>query len=163
VIVCVDVDYRATAVVTACVGFEAWTDATAARELVVRSDEPAAPYTPGRFFERELPYLQAALARFGACDVIVVDGYAWLGPGRAGLGAHLHVAIGAPVVGIAKTRYLSAEAIEVVRGAGANPLYVTAAAIDAEVAAAHVRAMHGPFRIPTLVQRADALARGHAA
>ena len=160
-IACVDVDYRTTAVVTACVGFAAWTDATAARELVVRSDEPPAPYTPGRFFERELPYLQAALARFGAYDVVIVDGYVWLEPGHAGLGAHLHAAIHTPVVGIAKTPYLSAEALEVVRGASANPLYVTAAGIDAEVAAAHVRAMHGPFRIPTLVQRADALARGH--
>ena len=103
-IVCVDVDYRETAVVTACVGFDAWTDATSAHELVVRSSEPAAAYAPGRFFERELPYLRSALDQFArdlsgvraassvhapsterAIDVVVIDGYVWLAPGVPGL------------------------------------------------------------------------------
>ena len=53
----------------------------------------------------------------------------------------------------------SAEAIEVVRGSSAKPLYITAAGITSEAAAAHVRAMHGPFRIPTLIALADALCR----
>jgi deoxyribonuclease V len=167
VIVCVDVDYRETAVVTACVGFEAWTDEAAAHELVVRSSEPAVAYAPGRFFERELPYLRAALEQFvhapsvaRTIDVVVIDGYVWLAPGHRGLGAHLHAAIDRPVVGVAKTSYLSAEAIEVVRGASARPLYVTAEGIDPRLAAEHVKAMHGPFRIPTHLKRADSLARG---
>jgi deoxyribonuclease V len=172
VIVCVDVDYRATSVVTACVGFHAWTDAAAAREHVVRSTEPAAAYEPGRFFERELPYLRAALAGFGEpirvpadksgkmITLAIVDGYVWLDAGRPGLGAHLHAALAVPVVGIAKTHYAGADAIAVTRGESAAPLFITAAGLDPRVAAAHVVAMHGPFRIPTLLKRADTLARG---
>jgi deoxyribonuclease V len=160
-IVCVDVDYRAGSVVTACVGFHAWTDPAPAREHVVRSAEPAAAYEPGRFFERELPYLRAALADFGEpLDLAIVDGYVWLDAGRAGLGAHLHAALAVPVVGIAKTHYAGADAIAVTRGESASPLFVTAAGLDPAVAAAHVVAMHGPFRIPTLIKRADMLARG---
>ena len=45
------------------------------------------------------------------------------------------------------------------RGESATPLFITAAGIAAETAAAHVVAMHGPFRIPTLIKRADTLAR----
>jgi deoxyribonuclease V len=161
-IVCVDVDYRETSVVAACVGFHAWTDSAPAREHVVRSSEPAAAYEPGRFFERELPYLRITLAGFGepaTISVVVVDGYVWLDGGRPGLGAHLHAALGMPVVGIAKTHYAGAAAIAVTRGESASPLFITAAGFDPAAAAAHVVAMHGPFRIPTLIKRADTLAR----
>jgi deoxyribonuclease V len=161
VIVCLDVDYREASVVTACVGVAAWTDPTAAREQVVRSDGAAAAYTPGRFFERELPYLRAALASFGASiDLAIVDGYVWLAPGQAGLGAHLHAAIAVPVIGVAKTHYAGCDAIAITRGESATPLFVTAVGIDPGEAAERVRTMHGPFRIPTLIKRADTLARG---
>jgi deoxyribonuclease V len=160
VIVCLDVDYRETSVVTACVGFHAWTDAVPAREHVVRSAEPAAAYEPGRFFERELPYLRAALAGFGEpIELAIVDGYVWLDAGRPGLGAYLHAELGVPVVGIAKTHYAGADAIAVKRGESASPMFITAAGLDPAVAAAHVVAMHGPCRIPTLIKRADTLAR----
>jgi deoxyribonuclease V len=148
-------------VVTACVGFVDWTDAVAAREHVVRSDGSAAAYEPGRFFERELPYLRAALASFGEpIELAIVDGYVWLADGVPGLGAHLHAAIGVPVIGVAKTAYAGSNAIAITRGESANPLFVTAVGLDAQVAADHVVAMHGPFRIPTLLKRADSLARG---
>jgi len=160
-IVCLDVDYRAASVVTACVGFVEWTDATAAREHVVRSASPAAAYEPGRFFERELPYLRAALASFGeTTELAIVDGYVWLADGVPGLGAHLHDAIGVPVVGVAKTAYAGSSAIAITRGESASPLFVTAVGIDAKTAADQVVAMHGQFRIPTLLKRADSLARG---
>ena len=151
---------HADSVVTACVGFDAWTDAMAAREHVVRSASPAAAYEPGRFFERELPYLLAALASFGEVELAIVDGYVWLGGTTRGLGAHLHEAVKVPGVGVAKTAYAGSDALAVVRGESARPLFVTAAGIDAAVAAKHVAAMHGPFRIPTLLKRADSLARG---
>jgi deoxyribonuclease V len=161
VIVCLDVDYRAASVVTACVGFVEWTDATAAREHVVRSATPAAAYEPGRFFERELPYLRAALASFGEpIELAIVDGYVWLADGVPGLGMHLHDAIGVPVVGVAKTAYAGSSAIAITRGESASPLFVTAVGIDANAAADQIVAMHGPFRIPTLLKRADSLARG---
>lgn len=159
-IVCVDVDYRADAVVAACVGFVAWTDATPALELVVRSDTAAAEYVPGRFFERELPHLLAVLALVDPPpDVIIVDGYVWLAPDRPGLGAHLYDALAIPVIGVAKNPFAGAQALEVVRGESARPLYVTAIGIDAERAAEHARDMHGAFRVPTQLRRVDQLAR----
>lgn len=161
-IVCLDVDYREAEVVAAAVGFAAWTDERASLELVVTSDAPPAPYEPGRFYLRELPHLLGALALLSpAPDAIVIDGYVWLGPGRRGLGAHLYAAIGetTPILGVAKNAYAGADAIEVVRGTSARPLYVTAAGIDPTLAADHVRAMHGEHRIPTLLRRVDQLCR----
>jgi deoxyribonuclease V len=169
VIVCVDVDYRAAddgteTATAACVGFASWTDASAALELVAPGGVAAA-YEPGKFFTRELPHLLAILARVSApLDAIIVDGYTWLAPDRPGLGARLHEARGAsePVIGVAKTRFHGATAIEIVRGGSANPLFVTAIGVDARLAADHIRDMHGPFRIPTMLKRCDSLARGHA-
>jgi deoxyribonuclease V len=158
-ILALDVDYRADAVVTACVEFEAWTDPAPAHELVVRSAVPAAEYAPGRFFERELPYLRDALAQLGRADLIVIDGYVWLGADTPGLGGHLYAVTRTPIVGVAKTRFRGAPAIEIVRGSSKAPLYITAVGIDPTRAAEHVRSMHGPFRLPTLLKRADSLAR----
>jgi len=168
VLVCVDVDYRTAAdggetATAACVGFAAWPDAVATLELVEHAGAAAA-YEPGRFFMRELPFVTAILARVAdPIAAIVVDGYAWLAPDRPGLGARLHEARGGrePVIGVAKTRFHGATAIEVLRGASASPLFVTAIGLDAQLAADHIRAMHGPFRIPTLLKRCDSLARGH--
>jgi deoxyribonuclease V len=162
-ICCVDVDYQPTTVTTACVGFDAWTDGAPAIEVVMRSTGPAAAYQPGAFYERELPYLLGVLERMPAVDIVVVDGYVWLGPAQPGLGWHLHAARGGIVIGVAKTRYAGADGIEVVRGDSARPLFVTAIGIEPALAADHVRGMHGDFRIPTLLRTVDALARGRAA
>ncbi len=159
---CLDVDYRDTGVTAACVGADAWTDELARIEVVVRSPGRPAAYQPGAFYERELPYLLEALARMPALEVTIVDAYVWLGPGQPGLGKRLHDARGGLVVGVAKTRFAGAEAIEVRRGDSDRPLYVTAVGLDPAAAARHVAEMHGEFRIPTLLRRADALARGHA-
>lgn len=156
-----DVQYTDPTARVGCVLFASWTDAAPASEHAVPIAS-VAPYEPGEFRKRELPCLLAALAALPAAPaLVVVDGYVWLGPGRAGLGAHLFDALGAktPVVGVAKTRFQGAAAEEVVRGQSAKPLFVTAAGIDPAIAAAHVASMHGPHRIPTLLARADALAR----
>lgn len=160
-IVAVDVDYRDTQVVAAAVGFAGWTDDRTALEVVVTSDAPPAPYEPGRFYRRELPHLRSALALLvPPLTAVIVDGYVWLGA-EPGLGAHLFTALGqtVPVIGVAKTKFTGALAIEVIRGASARPLYVTAAGIDATRAAQHVLEMHGEHRIPTLLKRVDQLAR----
>lgn len=166
---CVDVDYRDTGVTAACVGAEGWSAELARIEVVVRSPGRPAAYQPGAFYERELPYLLEVLERMPPLELVVVDAYVWLGPDQPGLGKRLHDARGGIVVGVAKTRFAGAEAsdgaarvIEVRRGDSDRPLYVTAVGIDPDAAAAHVAAMHGEFRIPTLLRRADALARGHA-
>lgn len=162
---CVDVDYRALGAgreeaVAAAVLFEAWDAPAPASERVTHVGD-IAPYEPGRFFARELPPLVAVLRLAGAVDLVVVDGYVWLGSGRPGLGAHLHAALGGatPVVGVAKRPFRGAPAVEVRRGASARPLYVTAVGLDPAEAAAGVRAMHGPHRVPTLLQRVDRLCR----
>jgi deoxyribonuclease V len=167
---CLDVDYGAAGVTAAGVGFDAWTDAVARIEIVVRSFAPAAPYQPGAFYERELPHLLAVLARMPELDGVIVDAYAWLGADRPGLGARLHEACGRVVIGVAKTAFAGADelrsaalgphrTVEIARPGSARPLYVSAAGLDPAEAAERVRGMHGDHRIPTLLRRADALAR----
>jgi deoxyribonuclease V len=160
----VDVDYRGDEAAAACVLADDWGDESAARELVERV-AGVEPYVPGQFYKRELPCLLAVLARAGGpIDLVVIDGYVWVGDEtHPGLGGHLYRALGekVPVVGVAKTRFLSAKAVEVVRGeSSSKPLFVTAAGIQTDDAAERVRAMHGPHRIPTLLRRVDALCRG---
>ncbi len=119
------------------------------------------PYQPGQFFLRELPPLRAMLAHVRNLALLVIDGYADLDPGgRPGLGAHAHTAFGVPVIGVAKTRFRSAShVVEVLRGKSSLLLFVTAAGMPRAEAAALVRQMAGPFRLPDALRRADALAR----
>jgi deoxyribonuclease V len=161
-IACVDVDYRVSGAVAACVLFRAWNDESCADALV----EPIArveAYEPGQFYRRELPCLLAVLGKVRApLETVVVDGYVWLGANQTlGLGAHLyHTQAGAiPVIGVAKTRFRSAAAAPVTRGNSQRPLYVTAVGIDLEVAVQHIQDMHGAYRIPTLLTRVDRLCR----
>lgn len=163
-LVAVDVDYRAAEAVAACVGFRAWPDAAAAVELVVKTPGAAAAYQPGAFFRRELPAVLAAIRRLTVPPaIVVVDGFVWLGPGVPGLGARLHDALDrrVAVVGVAKRPFAGAsgDARAILRGASLDPLYVTAIGTDPDAAATGVRAMHGPHRLPTLLKRADQLAR----
>jgi deoxyribonuclease V len=162
-IVCVDVDYRAAEVVAACVGFHDWADAAPAIESVTRTAGAPPAYESGAFFRRELPYVVAALAALATPPtVVVVDGYVWLAPGRPGLGAHLHTALGASVdvVGVAKRGFQGAvTAIPVLRGTSRQPLFITATQPDVPAIADAVRTMHGPHRIPTLLKRVDRLCR----
>ncbi|MBZ5588146.1 MAG: endonuclease V [Acidobacteriia bacterium] len=161
-IACLDVGYRDAGATAACVLFHEWSDAEPLLELVRRVPD-AAPYEPGSFFRRELPCLLAVLRGLTRLpDTVVIDGYVWLGESRPGLGAHLHGALGgrSAVIGVAKTPFRGAPAQEVTRGHSRSPLYVTAIGMTASEAAARIRCMHGPFRIPTLLKRADLLSRG---
>jgi deoxyribonuclease V len=159
---CVDVDYRAGEAIAACVLFRLWGDGASADEKVERVTK-VEPYEPGQFYRRELPCLLAVLGRVREpVEVVVVDGYVWLRDGQApGLGARLYEALGrsVPVIGVAKSRFLSAPAAAVTRGDSQRPLYVTAAGMDVAVAARHIQGMHGPFRVPTLLRRVDRLCR----
>ena len=94
---------------------------------------------------------------------MIIDGYVWLGGQRPGLGGHLHEVLGQQVaiIGVAKTQFAGAEPVELVlRGQSRTPLYVSAVGMDLATAASHIRAMHGPHRIPTLLKRVDQLSRG---
>ena len=127
--------------------------------------ETVADYRPGEFYRRELPALAAVLDGMAGLSLLLVDGYVDLEPGggRPGLGAHCHLAFGVPVIGVAKTAFRSAtHALEVRRGAGQRPLFVTSIGLEIEDAAALVAGMAGPFRLPEAIKRVDALARGRA-
>jgi deoxyribonuclease V len=161
----VDVHYSVADAVAACVLFDEWTDDRPARELATRVTAPPAEYEPGELWRRELPALLAVLEPVvHELELVVVDAYVWLdADGRPGLGARLFAALGerVPVMGVAKTAFAgSTHAAPVLRGASARPLYVTAAGIASDVAAAHIASMHGAHRIPTLLGRVDRLARG---
>lgn len=161
-IVCLDVDYRKDAVVTARLVIPNWDSKAPASLVTIRTRGAAPDYVPGAFYRREMPYLVAALEGVAA-SVVVIDGYVWLGPGAPGLGAHLWDAIGkrAAVVGVAKTPFRGAAPIvrEVKRGASNTPLFVTAAGIEPEIAADRVRVMHGPHRLPAMLRRVDRACR----
>ena len=152
--------------------------ADGARAALVTADDPSfstivsaktvlvpqvAPYQPGAFFRRELPPLRAVLAGLSGLQLLVIDGYVDLDPaGRPGLGRHVHAEFSVPVIGVAKTRFVSAtHAVPVLRGRATRPLYVTAAGISVAEAAEIVRVMAGKFRLPDALRRVDALARGH--
>ncbi len=159
---CLDVDYREPAAYAAGLAFHNWSDATATVEKVVPV-MGVHPYQPGQFFRRELPCLLAALRELPPVGVVIVDGYVWLnGVNVAGLGAHLYQALAekVAVIGVAKTRFAGAgAAVEVVRGRSTRPVFITAVGMNAQRAAEHVRSMHGPYRIPTLLKRVDRLCR----
>jgi deoxyribonuclease V len=109
-----------------------------------------------------LPHLLKVLAEVREpLEAVVIDGYVWLGEEKAGLGAHLYEALGrsVPVIGVAKTAFHSSLAVPVLRGQSQRPLFVTAVGVDASAAAECVRRMHGPSRIPTLLNRVDRLCR----
>lgn len=169
--VALDVDYRADAsgvehAMAAAIVFDAWSDRAPRFECATRV-EGVKPYVPGRFFERELPCLLAAIeavkAKGFAIDGVVVDAYVWLAERKPGLGAHLWTALGerVAVVGVAKTPFDGAELVqsEVLRGQSKKPLFVTSAGIERSVAAAGVKAMDGEHRVPTLLARVDRLCR----
>lgn len=157
----VDVQYAGERGLAAAIVFPDWGADWPDAEYLHRV-EGVAPYIPGRFSERELPPLLAVLGQVREpIELVIVDGYVTLdAAGRPGLGAHLHEAIGIPVVGVAKTSFdLSPHAVHVLRGASAKPLYVTAVGVDAAEIAEKVRAMHGPNRMPTLLNWVDQLAK----
>lgn len=146
--------------------FSDWDDERPVEEAVFTIDE-VQPYEPGRFFRRELPCLIAVLGEIEAVpQVVVIDGYVWLGDeSDPGLGAYLHEAMGkrVAVIGVAKTRFVPARAVqEITRGRSHSPLFVTAVGLALPEAAQRIREMHGPFRIPSLLKRVDQLCRGLA-
>lgn len=163
-IACVDVQYEGGAgrgARAAVVTFDTWSSATPSARRIV-SVGHVEPYEPGAFYRRELPCIRAALATLAALpDIVIVDGHVWLETGVPGLGARLLEAEPRlrTVVGVAKTRFRDAPATEVLRGASKTPLYVDeiGARVDAPRA---VAAMHGPFRVPTMLRLVDRLCRG---
>jgi deoxyribonuclease V len=165
-ILAVDVQYVSNQGVTAGVLFESW-DSSAAIDEFVSVVDIDAEYVPGQFYKRELPCILALLKDHALSpDIILVDAYVFLDDdGRPGLGKHLYDALKGKsvVIGVAKNRYSGiGEEYAVYRGGGVNPVYVTAAGEDLEVARANILSMHGSHRVPALLKHADRLARESA-
>lgn len=166
-ILAVDVDYRPDGGgVAAGVVFANWTSAEVER-IVTKAIEAVRPYQSGRFYERELPCILELLSEAAIePDVVVIDGYVWLGPDRRpGLGAHLFTALNGeiPIIGVAKTRFADTPAeTEVFRGRSRRPLYVTSAGIEAATARDGIASMHGRHRIPTHLSAVDRACRDMA-
>jgi deoxyinosine 3'endonuclease (endonuclease V) len=66
-----------------------------------------------------------------------------------------------PVIGVAKNRFKTPNSlsVEVLRGESKKPLFVTAEGVEAVEVALLVQQMHGEFRIPDMLKRADMLCR----
>lgn len=159
---CLDVSYADSDATAACILFDRW-DATIPAQELVRHFSQVAPYESGNFFRRELPCLLGILNELPhPPEAVVVDGYVWLGPGgKPGLGAHLFEALGGntPIIGVAKSAFPEAPAVEVLRGQSKTLLYVTAAGVDTGQAAENIRGMSGAYRIPDMLRLVDRLCR----
>jgi deoxyribonuclease V len=161
-----DVHYGTQGAHAACVLAASWVDATPVAGYCVAVRQVEA-YEPGHFYRRELPCLLQVLDTLPCKpSVAVVDGYVWLPQeARAGLGLHLHHALGLeiPVVGIAKTAFVGTESSPLVtkifRGGSKRPLFVSAVGVELSLAGGWVQSMAGAHRIPSLVAAVDRLAR----
>lgn len=162
-ILAVDVDYREDIAFVAGVGFYNWTDATE-QGICTASVEGVEVYQPGQFFRRELPCILKLLEQHSLSpECIVVDGYVHLDCERdPGLGKHLYDALGArvKVVGVAKEVFKSTpEHCKIYRGRSNKPLYITAVGLGLEQAKECIASMHGKFRVPALLKKADQVCR----
>lgn len=164
-IACLDVDYRHTTGVAACLVANDWHSSQAAN-VYAKTIRDIAPYEPGAFYKRELPCLLQVLQLVQeALDFIIVDSYVWLDSAKThqGMGAHLYYALHEkiPVIGVAKTHYEGTDEVarEVLRGQSRSPLFVSAIGADLDWAADQVCNMHGLHRIPTLLKEVDSLCR----
>jgi deoxyribonuclease V len=162
-ILAVDAAYGEAKSVTAGVWFSDWSADAVAHTRSLRLDGALPDYEPGEFYQRELPPIMALLDQAPSpVSTIVVDGYAWLGESRPGLGARLFEALGrgVPVIGVAKTKFHDDTwSLPLKRGESDAPLYITAAGLDRTDAARRIARMSGPYRIPTLLKQVDDLAR----
>jgi deoxyribonuclease V len=92
-----------------------------------------------------------------------IDGYVFLdGISQAGLGKYLYDSLhqSIPIIGVAKKPFKNIpHTHEVHRGKSKKPLFITAVDLCLEDAKEKIHSMHGKYRIPTLLKRADQLCR----
>lgn len=158
--------YGGNGVAGACIAgvvFRNWDDAQP-EKICISHICTVAEYVPGEFYKRELPCILQLLAEHDLQpDCIVIDGYVYLdGSSQAGLGWHLHQALGGRVaiIGVAKSSFSAIDAsFGICRGGSIKPLYITSQGVDVATAQASIAAMHGSFRIPGLLKLVDQLCR----
>lgn len=162
----IDVHYFEDKARVAGVTFDDWLDDTET-QVFISEYHGVADYKSGEFYKRELPCILKLLEEHQLePDTIILDGYVWLdGVSKLALGSHLQQAIDfePALIGVAKNRHSElGEDFDVLRGGSQKPLYVTAMGIDIDSAKEAIAKMHGDFRLPTLIKKADSACRGHA-
>jgi deoxyribonuclease V len=162
-ILAVDVYYQHGLATVGGVTFSGWTaeqeDAAYQSTLQVVED-----YVPGQFYRRELPCILHLLKVHKLSpETIIVDGFVYLdGFCSPGLGKHLFDTLKgqAAVIGVAKRKLAQTpDAVKIYRGQSKTPLYVTSLGIPLASAKAFIISMHGPYRIPSLLKKADQISR----
>ncbi|MFZ6712347.1 endonuclease V [Undibacterium sp. TC9W] len=163
----VDVHYSSDeAGESACVAgvvFHNWDDDKPAKTCISHIRN-VANYVPGEFYKRELPCILQLLAEHDLQpDCIIIDGYVYLdGTSKPGLGCYLHEALAgkASIIGVAKSSFSAIDAsFGICRGESIKPLYITSLGMDLATAQASIAAMHGEYRLPTLLKQVDQLCR----
>ncbi len=161
--VCLDVQYTHNQALAAAILFKDWSESIPTRAVTLPIAD-VLEYQAGAFYKRELPCLLAVLGTITEpLEYILVDSFVLLDQGfKHGLGARLYMALEqkTPVIGIAKTDFLGAPSIPILRGESKQALFVSSIGCDTPQAATWVQQMHGAHRIPTLLKAVDSLARG---
>ncbi len=162
-ILAVDVDYRDNYASIGGVTFAHWEDNEEidSFQSVLYDIEQ---YTPGKFYRRELPCILKLIEEHQLKpNFIIIDGFVYLdGVSEPGLGKHLYDALNGnvPIIGVAKKQFKKISSnFSIYRGSSQNPLYVTSVGIGFEVAKELIISMHGKYRIPTLLKKADQVCR----
>ena len=159
----VDVDYQDDTAQIAGVAFNDWTDAESLA-IYTSSLSDVQAYEPGYFYKRELPCILKLLEEHELNpDCIIIDGFVYLdGKKEAGLGKYLYDALNgkSSIIGVAKRRFRNTpESCEVYRGQSSKSLYVTSEGLPPDTAKEHIASMHGSYRIPDLLKKADQVCR----
>ena len=164
-ILAIDVHYKETTAKAVGALIQRWEDAVA-QQYIIKYIDKVEEYVPGAFYKRELPCILEILKDIDlrSLHYIIIDGFVVLDDsGKPGLGAYVYESIQqqVPVIGVAKTNFHQNEqhVIPVLRGASANPLYVTAIGTDVQQAAEHIKTMHGEFRLPTVLKEMDRITK----
>jgi deoxyribonuclease V len=159
-ILALDVHYKSSYAKNVGVLFN-WADDTPIKIITTKLDE-VAEYVPGLFYKRELPCLLDVIAQvdLSQIEAIIVDGHVFIDNAKNyGLGGYLWDALSGetPIIGVAKRAFHQNELTNepVLRGESKNPLYVSAIGMDIEEAVQKVKAMHGVYRMPTILQIMD--------
>ena len=150
---------------TACLGISDWKNEKPDFQLseVIEGVED---YESGEFYKRELPCIESILKHINLTptDILVVDGYVVLNDeGKFGLGGYLFQSLKKeiPIIGVAKNNFYGLNQLkrEILRGESKNPLHITALGIDLDLAAEHIKSMHGDYRMPTILKMLDLASR----
>ena len=154
----IDVQYDENNATIAGISFNNWDDKEETDSFITKL-ENVEPYISGQFYRREMPCILELLNDHNLTpDTIIIDGFVTLGNDKKGLGEYIYEALDkqTPIIGVAKNSFSGiSDETKITRGKSSKPLYVTSVGINIDDAKTHILSMHGDFRIPTLLKKAD--------